>query len=395
MAARPARLLFLNSRSEYGGADMGLLSVVRHLSPERFASWVILPQEGPLVADLRQAGASVHFMPLARLERLDSLAEVLRFPWQTIRSTWLLQRFIRRQGIDLVYTNSSAMQAGALAARLAGVPHVWHVREIWTSPRLITVPLYRFIHAFSDRVIALSQTAAEENFGRRAGDVQVIRDSIDPHRFQDQPALAELRQEFGLAPDTPVVGTVARLAPQKGLHCFLEAAERLASQRAGVRFMIVGDIPRPRYQAYKDQLLDMARRPALDGRVIFTGWRGDVPALLQLFTVFVLPSSGAEGLGSVIAEAWWARRPVVAPDHSGPKETVRHGHTGLHFRSGSAADLAAQVDMLLEDGALRERLAAAGHEEALAHYNAVRNVQKIEDVLHDALTHSRKGRKNS
>jgi glycosyltransferase involved in cell wall biosynthesis len=380
-----ANILFLNSRSEYGGADMGLLSIVKYLSKEQYRAWVVLPKDGPLVRSMLDAGADVLQIPLAKLERLDSVADLLAFPFCTFRSTIRLARLIRAKSIDLVYTNSSAIQAGALAAKLAGVPHVWHIREIWTEPRLITRPLYRLVRAASSEVIAITEAVARADFGAAADGVHIIGDSIDPRRFATRPDLKKLREELGIPADAPVVGTVARLVPQKGLHHVLEAAEMVLQECEDAYFLVVGDIPRPRYQEYKDQLLSVASRPPLSGRVVFTGWRQDVPDLLRLMDVFALCSTGPEGLGSVIAEAWWAGRPVVAPDHSGPAEVVSPGQTGLLYRSGVASDLAENVLSLLREPELAERLAFAGHTEAQAKYSAAVNVGRIEEIFDSLL----------
>jgi len=380
-----ANILFLNSRSEYGGADMGLLSIVKYLSRERYRSWVVLPGDGPLVGAMRDAGAEVLQIPLAKLERLDSVAGLLAFPFRTMGSTTRLVRLIREKSIDLVYTNSSAIQAGALAARLAGVPHVWHIREIWTKPRLITRPLYRFARAASSEVIAITQAVARADFGAATDGIHIIGDSIDHQRFASLTSAKELRMELGISFDAPVVGTVARLVPQKGLHHFLEAAEIVLQECERARFLIVGDILRLRYQEYKDQLLCAASKPSLSGRVVFSGWRQDVPDLLRAMDVFALCSAGPEGLGSVIAEAWWAGRPVVAPDHSGPAEVVSPGQTGLLYRNGETEDLAESILSLLRDPELARRLASAGQAEAQAKYHAAVNVGRIEGIFDSVL----------
>ena len=384
---RPARVLFLNSRSEYGGADMGLLSIVRTLDPQRFRAVVVLPHEGPLVASLQAAGAEVLFMDICRLERLSSAGEVWTFARRFFSSLRRLRRLIAEQQVDLVYTNSSAIPVGALAARWAGVPNVWHLREIWTSPRWLTGPLYWYIYAFADRIIAISRAVAMGNFGRAGKKIVVVHDGIDVARFENlDERAAAVRGQLGLTQSWPVVTTVARLVPQKGLTCFVDAAQRTRRAGTDAYFCIAGDIPRDLYQEYKDELIARIAAYGLSDRVFLLGWYGDVPALLAASDVFVLASIGPEGAGLVIPEAWLAGIPVIVPDHSGPREIVQDGRNGLWFHSSDADDLCDKICALLKDAGWRRDLAVAGKQDALERHDARRNTATIETVLDELLT---------
>jgi len=384
---RRARILFLNSRSEYGGSDMGLHAIVRYLDRGRFQSLVVLPHEGPLVPKLLDAGAEVLYLDICRLERLSSPAQLWTFLRRFVGSLRRLRQIIRQRQIDLVYTNSSAIQVGALAARLERIPNVWHLREIWTSPRWLTAPLYRYVYAFADRIIAISHAVALGNFGHEGSKIAVVRDGVDLARFEG----LEPREtcEVSETSQVSLVTTVARLVPQKGLDCFVEAARRAIAAGADARFCIAGDIPRPMYQGYKNRLLALIKEYQLEDRVFLTGWCSDVPALLAASDLFVLSSIGPEGAGLVIPEAWLAGTPVIVPDHSGPREIVADGETGLWFRSGDAADLGEKICRLLGDGELRQELARAGRQVALREHDARRNTAAIAGILDELLAGAR------
>ena len=388
---RPARVLFLNSRSEYGGADMGLLTIVRYLDRARFEPIVVLPQDGPLVPRLRDAGADVLFLDICRLERLASPAQLWSFARRFAGSLAGLRRIIRRRGIDLVYTNSSAIQVGALAARLEHIPNVWHLREIWTSPRWLTWPLYRYVYALADRIIAISRAVALGNFGRAGGKIIVVHDGVDLARFEQWEGRGEdLRRRWGMTQPWPIVTSVARLVPQKGLDCLIEAARRLRDAGVDAYTCIAGDIPRPMYQPYKERLARMIAEYSLSDRVFLLGWCDDAPALLHRSDLFVLASVGPEGAGLVIPEAWLAGIPVVAPDHSGPAEIVADGRNGLLFRSANAGDLAEKIAALLADPARRRALAETGRQTALERHDAQRNTAIIAEAM-SALLAGRRG----
>jgi glycosyltransferase involved in cell wall biosynthesis len=386
MVDRPARLLFLNSRSEYGGADMGLLGIVRHLDPERFTPLVILPQEGPLVSDLEGAGAQVIYLDICRLERLASPAQILLFVWSFVQSLWGLLSIIRKERIDLIYTNSSAIQVGALAARLAGIPNVWHIREIWTEPHWLTKPLYRYVYALANRIIAISHAVAEGNFGHAQGKIHVVRDGIDLSRFGNLDRRSDLLlQRYGLDRSLPIVTTVARVVPQKGLTTFVEAARYVRDAGVNARFCLAGDIPRPMYQGYKDDLKQEIARNHLEDRVHLLGWSDDTPALLHASDLFVLASIGPEGAGLVIPEAWLSGIPAIGPNHTGPAELIQYGENGFLFETGNAKDLGEKIVTMLRDAEALRRMAANGRRDALEKHDAGRNTTQIENVMTDLL----------
>ncbi len=387
MESEPDRILFLNSRSEYGGADMGLLTIVQNLDQRRFAPVVVLPHPGPLVGELEAAGARIIYHDLCRLERLSSPRDIWDFGRRFISSTIQLTRLIRTEHISLVYTNSSAIPVGALAARLSGIPNVWHIREIWTSPRWLTRALYRYIALMADRIITITYAVAVANFRDVGGKIRVVYDGVDARRFDNlAERAAGVRRLYGLTEPWPIVSSVARMVPQKGLDTLVEAAHRLRAAGIQAYFCLAGDIPRPMYQSYKDELRRRIEELHLEDSVRLLGWIEDVPALLAASDVVVLASAGPEGAGLIIPEAWLAGTPVVVPNHSGPKELVRHGETGLYFRAGDPDDLALQIQTLLTDPDLRARLAEAGGEVARTRHDAQHNTARVEAVLEELLT---------
>jgi len=227
---------------------------------------------------------------------------------------------------------------------------------------------------------------AQGNFGQPGPKVVVVYDGVDAACFEGLDGDAtRLRERLGLEPGQPMVMTVARLVPQKGLHIFIEAARLAELAGAGAIYCIAGDIPRPMYQSYKERLQGMIRDYGLERKVLLLGWREDTPALLRVSDIFVLASVGPEGAGLVIPEAWLAGAPVIVPDHSGPREIVEDGVTGLRFPNADATALSERILMLLRDPALRATLAAAGRQQALARHNAQRNAAQIAGLLEPLL----------
>jgi glycosyltransferase involved in cell wall biosynthesis len=238
------------------------------------------------------------------------------------------------------------------AARLARVPRVLVTHHTPGLPRQDNRAgrlWQRLGWATRPEVIYTSQ-ADRELDGREPSHVVPL--GIDADRFSGA--------HSALAADWPIVGTVGRLAPQKGHETLLEAANLVPE----AQFVIVGD----------GELRSRLVRIAGDN-VHFTGARDDVPDLLASFDVYAQPSL-YEGLCVAVLEAQAAGVPVVATPVGGMRETVVEGETGLVVPVGDARALASAIRGLIEDKELAARLAAEAERRVRANYTVDRMIDE-------------------
>ena len=162
------------------------------------------------------------------------------------------------------------------------------------------------------------------------------------------PALpaAGVRRELGLPDEAFVAVHVGRLVPWKGQREFLEAARVVATACPEAHFLVVGDVAFDG-SAYRDALRRLVRRLGLEDRVVFTGWRRDVPVVLAAADVLVHSSVLPEPFGLVIVEAMAMERPVVASRLGGPGEIVRDGHEGVLVDPRYPEEIAEALDLPL------------------------------------------------
>ena len=380
-----AKVLFLTSRSELGGADFCLLEAIRYLDKERFKPLVGLPGPGPLVDDLLEAGAKVFYLDLQPLEKPEGPSDFARFLVGLMPSTLRLIRVLRQEQVDLVYTNSSAIQTGALAARLCCIPNVWHVREIWTTPKWLIRALNRYIYIMANHIIAISRAVADRNFGAWHSDkITVLYDGIDWSLYAEPDKHISLAT-FGIRSDKPILGMVTRLVPWKGTHLLLEAAAGLVSMGYDFDILIVGDTPRSIYSSYKDDLLQQVAELGLSGKVFFVGWQAHVSSFLHQMDALVLPSVRPEPFGRVILEAWAAGKPVVASAHGGPLEIIQHGQNGLLFEPNDPGDLTRQLAFLLDHKEQREVMGKVGRRTVLQRFDVQRSVHQIQSICESVI----------
>ena len=160
---------------------------------------------------------------------------------------------------------------------------------------------------------------------------------------------SEALAAMGLKADHFIIGVVARLIPEKGITCLLQAAALLQHILPQVRFVIVGDGP------MRGQLEQYARALQLQEHVKFLGFRRDVPLLMAGWDLFVLPSF-SEGLSVSVLEAMAAKLPLVVSDIPSMREVVVPGKSGLFFTPNDVPGLAAAILQIAKDPSKQQRM---------------------------------------
>jgi glycosyltransferase involved in cell wall biosynthesis len=370
---RNYRVVFLDHCAKLSGGELALLRLLKGAGTVE--SHVILAENGPLVDALRKADISVEVLPLpsrvANLSRVDlqSLAGLLRGGTATAVYVAQLVRRLRRLHPDLVHTNSLKSGVyGSIAARLAGIPVIWHVRDRLSEdsyPASQASVLRRCVTAMADGVVANSAATASLLRPGRAS-VWVIPSPIDVAPVA-RPAVGP-----------PVVGIIGRLAPWKGQHVFLDAMAQVLRKHPDLNARVIGSSLFGE-EDYSEQLRCQSNELGIADGVDFVSFREDIAAELARLTVAVHASTVPEPFGQVVVEAMACGVPVVATNAGGPAEIIDDGTDGLLVPGGNPEALAEAVGRLLEDADLRDRLSQAGLEKA-ERYRPERVAAEIEAV---------------
>ncbi len=336
-----------------------MLRLLPHL--QHVHAHVILGEEGVLAERLQQAGISVEvlaFTASAREVRRDAVrlgGDAPRAAVQTLAYSARLARRLRELQPDLVHTNSlKAGVYGGIAARLAGVPLVWHLRDRIADDYLPgpTVRLMRhFIAGIADGVIANSDATLDTLPGRVRERGEVIPDSVE-------------LSTHAHAGDTEFTtfGMLGRIAPWKGQDLFLRAFA--AAFPAGRERAALVGTPMFGEEDYEQELHDLVEELGLTGRVEFRGFREDIWRELASFDVLVHASVIPEPFGQVVLEGMAAGLAVIAPDEGGPATVITDDQTGRLFQSRDVDALAAAMTDLSADPAERRRLGSAARRAA-------------------------------
>jgi glycosyltransferase involved in cell wall biosynthesis/GT2 family glycosyltransferase len=365
---RPLRVLYLDHCAQLSGGELALVRLVRALRQQRtIEAHVVLGEDGPLVERLRAVGAEVEVQALdARVatlarDRVTAAGLGARRASAAARDTVALTRRIRELQPDLVHTNSlKAAVYGGLAARAAGVPVVWHIRDRIARDYLPATAV-RLVQNLARWVPAAVIVPSQSTSGTIAGALgpgqlcHVVHDMVEQRLVEPAWAARDAGRPFRVV-------MVGRLAPWKGQHVMIDAFAA-AFPDGSEHAVIVGSAMFGEGD-YEARLRRQVEQLGLVDRVTFAGFVEDVRGDLDEADCVVHASVIAEPFGQVVVEAMAAGRAVIASDLGGPREIVTDGVDGLLCPPDDPAALAERLARLAHDPELRVALGRAAVERA-------------------------------
>lgn len=373
-ATRVTRVLSVIASTELGGAERVFTTLLDHLDRSRFEPWVACSGTGPMLPEYVRRAAGVRSFNLVRISDPHTVL--------------VLARWMRVLRCDVVHTHLwTADMLGGLAAALARVPvrvatvHTEYFRAIdevgmRRARKAILSRLHRVVYHLFDVVVAVSHSVAGD-LAQRPGvavpsrRIRVIHNGVDA---VDGRAPGTTRETLGLPPGTPVVLVPANFLPVKGHRWLVNAVPGVLERAPGTVFLLAGTGP---------TVASVRARVAaagLDARVRVLGSRRDMPDLMRLADLVVLPSVAAEGVPIACLEAMSASRAVVATAVGGLPEVVEHGRTGLLVPPRDPGSLTEAITALLLDPVRAQAMGEAGRTLATSRFTARRMAAELTTV---------------
>ena len=357
------RVGFVLHLAKRDGAGLAFIELLDALQGRDIEPVVIVPSDGPLIADIKRRGVEVLVVPYRWWADRGT-------PWwkRGVRTAWNLLAvapvclFLRSRRCEAVVTNTITVATGALAAKLLGVPHIWYVHELWGGATGLRFDIgearaLRLMDRLSTVCVAASRTIATPLAGAlRHTEVAVLYQSITPIGDTGDLAPPAARPD----PETLVCIVTGALHPIKRQDEAVRALAVLRRQGVTAELWLVGEGD----AAYVEELRRLARTEGVADATRFLGFCAD-PAPLQRVADVVLSCCPVEGFGRATLEGMLAGKPVVAARGGGNDELVRPGHNGLTYEAGDPAGLAACLARLAADPEERRRLGEEGRRWAL------------------------------
>jgi glycosyltransferase involved in cell wall biosynthesis len=365
-------ILHTESSPGWGGQEFRVLAEADAMRRRGHTVLIAAAPAGRILHRAQEQGFATVAAPFRHRFDLDAIAQV--------------RAAIRRHRVEVVNTHSAIDGwVGALAT--CYLPGVAVVRT-----RHLSIPVHRNwptrwvytrgCHAIITTGEALRLQLMREN-GFDGDRIVSIPTGFDPERFDparaDRGALrAALRAQCpDLGDDEPLIGCIAMLRSMKGHPVLVEAFAQVLRTHPRLRLVLVGEQPHQQ-STVKADLVDQCQRLGLGTRVIFAGYRDDIPQVLAGLDAVVLPSLRDEGVPQGLTQALAMGVPVIATAVGAVAEIVRPEETGLLVPPGDAAALAAAIIRLREDPAGAQRRAAAGRALVLREYTVAAMAERVE-----------------
>ncbi len=355
----PKVLHLINSRGLYG-AERVLVNLIAATDRQRYSPQFCL----------------LRTMSCPNQELLDAVTSKQVQPYVIPCRRWIdlaavrqLKKLLKEERIDIIHSHGmKARLYGLLAA--PGIP----VRTITTHHNWIRSSLIEtcfelldaFYIRFYPKIVAVSPEVQQhmQRYLIPKKNTQVIINGVNMLEFRkNHTDRVRIRDEFSIAPETPLIGAIGRISPEKGQKFFIEATAQVLKSYPKACFVLVGDGGQSEEMRAYAEALGIARN------VIFTGFRTDIAGWYSALDIFVLPSL-LEGTPMALLEAMSTGVPVVATDVGGVGHIVQDEKNGLLVPSANADKLATGIKRLLTDSTWMTQLAKNGLSTVASRYSA-------------------------
>lgn len=372
MPLAPKTILYLSTSSGPGGAERVISNLSASLDPARFRAILCLFRPGWIQAYSESLSVRTYVIPTHGM-----------FDWR-----WMLRfkRLLKDEHVDLIHAHEfDANVQGAFVAALSGIPLVATVHGknyFWEKLRRRVA--YRWVSRRAT-MVTVSQNLKHfivEKVGIDPGNVKVVYNGVHGLPQIDSSDIRKCREELGVPGGNQIVGVVGNLYPVKGHQYLIASIPAVLAKCPNTTFIFAG---RGQLEAeLKAQALELG----VDGQIRFLGLRQDIPRILSVLDVFVLPSL-SEGLSMAILEAMVAGKPVIATDVGGNPELVEDGETGYLVPSQNSQALADRLITVLTNRQRALQFGKSGQHRAQGQFSLITMVHEYQ-ALYDQCIEARR-----
>jgi glycosyltransferase involved in cell wall biosynthesis len=346
-------ILYVESSRSWGGQEYRTCLEINWLNAHGHQAWLVCNPGSQVHSKASELGTRLVTMPLRR--RIDPLC------------SWRLWRFCRQNQVDLLKAYSSKDHWICLPLYLSGTP--------LSRARCITDPIgskgraFVFKHGCSQIVADASVIKRHlvDEHGVDPVKIEVIGSAVDLEKFKPPRDRTKFRREIGLGDNTPLIGNVGMIRPDKGQLVLVEAAPLVLRKRPDARFVIVGQGTGILKRGIN--VRNAIDRAALADKIIMAGYRWDTPDVYAACDMIIIASLRTEASPIVLREAFASGRPVIATKVGDIPEILRDRENGLLIEPGDRRALANAIMEFITDPNLAAHCAANGLRYATEHFS--------------------------
>jgi len=387
--------LFISHSSAFYGAEQSFLFLLQHLNKELFEPIVVLPKRLSkdkefLLEKINSLNIKIIIINSPLWINAKDNATLLQSLLEEFHSAKEYVEIIKKDHIDIIYTNTITKISGAIAAKLYGIPHIWHIREILKDHPLKSPfsfdTTFKLVDQLSDRIITNSRSVAQQFSAVSQNKVEVVYNAIDTNTFAKAESDNRLHNELSIAFDCPLIGIIGTIHKHKNHEDAVKAFGYLKQRGFDAILVIVGQDD----GEYKNVLVDLAKALDLEDRVAFLGFRHDIPEIVKELDIVLVPSL-AEPFGRTTIEAMAAGKPVVSTNTGASPEIVVDGVTGYLVPPRNPEKMAEAIMKILSDPKMAKKMGLAGRDRVIRTFTRQNYISGVENIFIDTYTSFKKG----
>lgn len=369
MQNQKIRVLHAIRQGKIGGGESHVIDLVESLDKDRYESIVLAFTDGPMIMHMEKLGIKSYVI---HTEKPFDFSQ-----WRAVR------QLLEDESIDVVHAHGTRANSNTFyGARQLGIPVIYTVHGWSFHPD--QHPVLKWLRIQGERFLVnkadLTVCVSDNNFNdasklfpmQRA---TVVKYGINLKKFNPDQGFRNVKRDFGISDQTVVVGYVVRMTIQKDPLTLVRAIA-LLPQDMDVKFLFIGD------GDLKAEAVELAKSLGISSKIIFEGFRQDVPAILNAIDIYCLPSLW-EGLPIGMLEAMAMGKAVVTTTVDGAKEVIENGVNGLLVPTRSPDKLADALCSLISDAYLRTRLGDEARRTVVRGFNLenmTRNIEQLYDT---------------
>lgn len=351
------RILYIEANRDgtIGGSYYSLLYLLQGLNKDKYEPHVLFCQDNALIPEFKKVTPYVYvndFGPSSSNVANGMLSSVIKWPYRLVIDVILKQprllKIIKEIQPDLVHLNNgySTMHEWMLACRLSGIKVVAHDRGTRSPCSFRTKLFVRLLDAIICVSESYKQNVVKQHL--RVRRVCRIYNGLDPDAMALSQNKGELKKEFHVRDNQPLIGIVGNIDRWKGQIVVLKAVNIVKNHYPNIKCLIVGAVCKGA-EGYKEELDKYIDDNELRESITFTGFRKDIPDILNILDIFIHSSIEPEPFGRVILEAMAMGVPVIATDAGGPTEIIENGVSGILVPMNDSDSMAEAVAYLLSN----------------------------------------------
>jgi glycosyltransferase involved in cell wall biosynthesis len=379
------KILFFSHSSELYGAEKALLQTIEGLNKQEFQPLLVLPRPGPFHQKAEKLAVETILIPSKWWLTEKNRVWKQPFSWLwSLKCIVRIAHLIKREDIDIVFSNSAVNFCGALAARWKGVPHIWSIHEILGAKN---APL-RFLFGRRALVSLISTLSTKiivnsDATGQPFGEKDKVRTVLIGFKWslQDRGLREIYRQKFGYVATDYVIGIVGKIYPEKGQKNVVESIGLVKKTHPDVKLLVVGDVGDKGYFTKIQRFISTHK---LEERVFFTDYHPEIFDVLAVLDLLVIASC-VESFGRVAVEAMSVKTPVLAVRKSATAEVITPGENGFLVDSSDPEVLAEAILSIRDKPEQVQEVAEKGYQLVREKYTVENQINKTEEILQECL----------